>query len=134
MAKLIFVLNGPNLNLLGTREPDIYGHATLAEIVADLTARASAHGLELEAFHHAVAAGDIARAERLMEGKGMPLLFRGAITPMLNWLESLPKAVLDSRPSLWVMYAFAWMSAGQPTGVEPKLQAAEAAVAAVAAA
>ena len=49
MAKLL-VLNGPNLNLLGTREPGIYGHATLAEIVADLTRRAAEAGHDLEAF------------------------------------------------------------------------------------
>lgn len=49
MAKLL-VLNGPNLNLLGTREPGIYGHATLASIVADLAQRAQAAGHEIDAF------------------------------------------------------------------------------------
>ena len=43
----IYVLNGPNLNLLGTREPGIYGHATLATIEAELTAAASPRGVEL---------------------------------------------------------------------------------------
>ena len=47
MAKLL-VLHGPNLNLLGTREPDVYGHATLAAIDADLRAGASAAGHQLE--------------------------------------------------------------------------------------
>lgn len=47
MAKLL-LLHGPNLNLLGTREPEVYGRTTLAEIDADLSARAQAAGHELE--------------------------------------------------------------------------------------
>ncbi len=40
----LLVLHGPNLNLLGTREPDVYGHCTLAEIDADLRRRAERAG------------------------------------------------------------------------------------------
>ncbi|MFZ5756288.1 MAG: type II 3-dehydroquinate dehydratase [Pseudomonadota bacterium] len=43
----ILVLHGPNLNLLGSREPDKYGHDTLADINARLTAAAKAAGLHL---------------------------------------------------------------------------------------
>src|SRR5581483_7548877 len=100
--------------------------------VTELHMRASQwfedHGLEIEAFHHAANANDVARAERLIEGKGMPLQFRGAGTPVLNWLESLPKTTLDGRPSLWVTYASALMMTGQHTAVEEKLQAAEIAL------
>lgn len=44
----ILLLSGPNLNLLGTREPEIYGTDTLAECVADATAAATAAGCALE--------------------------------------------------------------------------------------
>ena len=40
----IYIINGPNLNLLGTREPEIYGHTTLGEIDAQCAARAKIHG------------------------------------------------------------------------------------------
>ncbi len=50
------------------------------------------------------------------------------MTHVLNWLASLPTTVLDARPSLWVMYASTLSMTGQLTGVEEKLQAAEAAL------
>ncbi len=46
MAKLL-LLNGPNLNLLGTREPDVYGHTTLADIESACEKLARDHGHEL---------------------------------------------------------------------------------------
>ncbi|MBI4998732.1 MAG: type II 3-dehydroquinate dehydratase [Rhodocyclales bacterium] len=46
----ILVLHGPNLNLLGRREPEIYGRATLADIHATMEARARARGVQIESF------------------------------------------------------------------------------------
>ncbi|MEO3878093.1 MAG: type II 3-dehydroquinate dehydratase [Pseudomonadota bacterium] len=43
----ILVLNGPNLNMLGVREPAVYGSATLQDIITDLTEQAAAKGVEL---------------------------------------------------------------------------------------
>ncbi len=84
--------------------------------------------LEIEAFHHAAAANDIERAERLIEGKGILLHDRGVVTAILKWLESLPTTVLNERPWLWWKYASLLLANGQTTGVEEKLQAAEAAL------
>ncbi|MNO40408.1 HTH-type transcriptional regulator MalT [compost metagenome] len=104
------------------------GKTTVAELHIRASRWYEANGFELEAFHHAAAAGDIERAARLMEGEGMPLLFQGAVTPVLNWLQSLPGEKLDARPSLWVMYASALLMTGRISGVEQKLQAAEQAL------
>jgi LuxR family maltose regulon positive regulatory protein len=99
---------------------------------AELHLRASvwfeANGLEFEAFQHAAAANDIERAERLIEGQGLPLHLRGAMAAIIAWLASLPRAVLDARPSLWVRYAALLLVTGQTTGVDAKLDAAEEAL------
>nr|8IDU_A Chain A, 3-dehydroquinate dehydratase [Corynebacterium glutamicum ATCC 13032]8IDU_B Chain B, 3-dehydroquinate dehydratase [Corynebacterium glutamicum ATCC 13032]8IDU_C Chain C, 3-dehydroquinate dehydratase [Corynebacterium glutamicum ATCC 13032]8IDU_D Chain D, 3-dehydroquinate dehydratase [Corynebacterium glutamicum ATCC 13032]8IDU_E Chain E, 3-dehydroquinate dehydratase [Corynebacterium glutamicum ATCC 13032]8IDU_F Chain F, 3-dehydroquinate dehydratase [Corynebacterium glutamicum ATCC 1303 len=50
MPGKILLLNGPNLNMLGKAEPDIYGHDTLEDVVALATAEAAKHGLEVEAL------------------------------------------------------------------------------------
>lgn len=49
-APVVLVVNGPNLNLLGTREPQLYGRTTLAEIDRDLRARSAELGLAVETF------------------------------------------------------------------------------------
>jgi len=49
-SRNVLVIHGPNLNMLGTREPDIYGHQTLEEINVALTAQADRLGLHIETF------------------------------------------------------------------------------------
>jgi 3-dehydroquinate dehydratase II len=50
MSRLVYVLNGPNLNLLGKRQPEIYGRETLADVARDCRALAEELGLGLR-FH-----------------------------------------------------------------------------------
>ena len=48
MTKTLLILNGPNLNLLGTREPDVYGHETLDDVQARCTALATDLGVSVD--------------------------------------------------------------------------------------
>lgn len=63
----ILVLHGPNLNLLGEREPGIYGHVRLDDINARLTARASEAGHQLQAFQ---ANAEHALVDRVQAARG----------------------------------------------------------------
>ncbi|MCF6198251.1 MAG: type II 3-dehydroquinate dehydratase [Hyphomicrobiaceae bacterium] len=58
MSKLIFVLNGPNLNLLGTREPGIYGILKLDDIAIKLSRLAKGFGREID-FRQSNSEGDL---------------------------------------------------------------------------
>ena len=63
----VLVLNGPNLNVLGTREPHLYGRDTLAQIERRLAARAKAAGMKLECLqtnHEGVAVDRVQQAQR----------------------------------------------------------------------
>jgi LuxR family transcriptional regulator, maltose regulon positive regulatory protein len=108
------------------------GWSHTPEAIAAYHVRASQwyeeHDLVPEAFHHAAAANDVERAEQLIESRRLPLHLRGTVTAILDWLGSLPKAVLDARPSLWVKSATLALVAGQTTGVAERLQAAERAL------
>lgn len=50
MSRLVYILNGPNLNLLGKRQPEIYGHVTLADVEAEC--RKLAASLHLDIVFH----------------------------------------------------------------------------------
>ncbi len=86
------------------------------------------NGLDIEAFHHAAAANDVERADRMIIGGRIPQHSRAAVTALFDWLDALPRTVLDARPSLWVRSAAVALNAGRTTGVEEKLQAAEEAL------
>ncbi|CAA7611682.1 3-dehydroquinate dehydratase 2 [Magnetospirillum sp. LM-5] len=59
MAKpLVLIVNGPNLNMLGKRQPEVYGHQTLADIETAAAAHAESLGLDME-FHQSNHEGDL---------------------------------------------------------------------------
>lgn len=77
----VLVLNGPNLNLLGTREPSVYGTDRLADIEARLAELATARGAALVAFQSNAEHELVERVQRAKaEGIGAILLNAGAFT------------------------------------------------------
>jgi 3-dehydroquinate dehydratase-2 len=81
VARRLLVINGPNLNLLGTREPEVYGRTTLADIEAELGALASAAGATLDCFqsnHEGALVDRIQQAAR--DGVEFIVINAGALT------------------------------------------------------
>jgi 3-dehydroquinate dehydratase-2 len=80
MAPIVLMLSGPNLSLLGVRQPQVYGTATLADHVARATATASTHGLELEHFQ-SDAEADLVHAVHAARGRAAAIVANvGALT------------------------------------------------------
>ena len=73
----IFVLNGPNLNLLGTREPEVYGTATLADIAKMTAARARTHGVSID-FRQSNHEGELVDWIQESRTKGCGLILNAA--------------------------------------------------------
>jgi 3-dehydroquinate dehydratase-2 len=78
--KTIYLLNGPNLNLLGKRQPEIYGHETLADVERDCTALAESLGLGLAAFQSNHEGAIIDKIHEAREKAGGIVINPGAFT------------------------------------------------------
>jgi 3-dehydroquinate dehydratase-2 len=81
MAQRLLVLHGPNLNLLGTREPQLYGHTTLPELNAALVSLSASLGASLDAYqsNHEGDLVDRIQAARL-DGTDFIIINAGAYT------------------------------------------------------
>lgn len=99
MTKPVLIINGPNLNMLGAREPEIYGHETLADIEAKCRAHAEPLGLEL-AFFQSNAEGDIvSRIHAAMKDASAIIINAGALThtsiAILDALSMLKMPIME---------------------------------------
>jgi len=91
MPKTFHVLNGPNLNLLGTREPQLYGHSTLADIekLCDATARRHGHAVVFRQSNHEGEIVDWIQEARAEKAAGLVINPAGFTTTSIAILDAL---------------------------------------------
>lgn len=114
--------------LLRQRLGQTLGETAISELHIRASAWYEQNGLLVEAFQHATAAGDIERAEGLIDHPGMMLHFRSVASVILDWLASLPASVFQERPWLLVRWCTLGLVAGQTSGLDERLQIAEQAL------
>ena len=95
----ILLIHGPNLNLLGTREPEVYGHATLADHVATVVAAASGHGISVEHVQTNTE-GEMVNAIHSANGKADGIIVNAGAFTHYSWavhdaLKSYPGNVVE---------------------------------------
>ena len=95
----ILLIHGPNLNLLGTREPEVYGHATLADHVATVVAAASGHGISVEHVQTNTE-GEMVNAIHSANGKADGIIVNAGAFTHYSWavhdaLKSYPCNVIE---------------------------------------
>jgi 3-dehydroquinate dehydratase II len=91
MSKTVYVLNGPNLNLLGTREPELYGRATLADVEKLCRSAAKRHGFSI-IFRQSNHEGEIVdwiQEARAKKAAGLIINPAGYTTTSISILDAL---------------------------------------------
>lgn len=83
-APLVVLLSGPNLDLLGERQPDVYGRATLADHVATATAEAEARGLRLE-HHQSNSEGELIELVHAARRRAAALIVNAGALTHYSW-------------------------------------------------
>ena len=76
----VLVIHGPNLNLLGVREPEVYGSVTMEEINEGLIARGTANGINVEAFQSNAEHEIVTKLQEAMSKTNFIIINPGALT------------------------------------------------------
>ncbi|NIV30465.1 MAG: helix-turn-helix transcriptional regulator, partial [Anaerolineae bacterium] len=116
-------------DLLRHRLKAIVGAARLTTLHLRASEWYEQNGYVSEAVHHAFASGDLARAADLIEQNARDTFARSELRTLMNWVDTLPEDLVQTRPWLCVFYAWALrLTGGGAEDVETRLQMAELAL------